>query len=1049
MKFSITTLFGCMLVALTSALFAQDWQDPQIFRINKNEPHAFKMPFDSAGAAREQARLESTFCKVLNGDWRFHYVGSPDARPVNFYKSEFDDSDWTKIPVPSNWQLHGHGIPLYTNITYPFAKNPPFVMDEPDEGYTHFPEDNRNPVGSYRHTFTLPEHWQDRRINLVFEGVDDAFYLWVNGKKVGYSQDSRTAAEFDITDYVKNGENLLAVEVYQFSDGSYLEDQDMWRLSGIFRDVYLWAAPALDLRDFTVVADWEPTTGLGSLQLDYDFANFAEGDLANYSINATLWDGERELATSGQQGDAFNAMQVSTRMDALAINSWSAESPQLYDLVIELKGPEADPIYYSIQVGFRRVEAKNGQILVNGRPVLFKGVNLHEHDPSTGKTVTEATMRKDILLMKLLNINAVRLSHYPHHPRFYELCDELGLYVIDEANIESHGLGLNDNPLARDPNWLPAHLDRVRNMVERSKNHACVIIWSMGNESGDGDNFRRCGEWIRANDPTRLIHYDRASRQPYTDMFSTMYTSVQRLKRYAQEQEALPIGEQRPAFLCEYNHAMGNSSGNLKEYWDLFRKHRNLQGGFIWDFVDQGLYDPSEDPATRDPKDFKYGGDFGDFPNDSSFCLNGLVMADRSLSPQAHEAAYLMQDLHTTLHASIGETQQIEVFNERYFTDTTDCEMHWELTRDGIIIARGKIDSLRIGPQQREIFEVNAALPESGELLLRVGFLLKSDRPWAPAGTEIAYDQMILRKRTPAAYAEKLSKQGSEDALGPKSISGGEALRLQSGSLEAVIDSASGMISELRRDGVALIEKPMRLNFWRAPTNNDRGWKMEERSGRWKNADKQAVVTDLRMAERNEVSVVDVDLKIPVGESRATLTYRMSAKGHLDVEMTFHPDLTNTPLIPRIGLQTQLSRDFATTTWYGNGPFETYMDRKAAAWKAVFEKPTDSLFYDYVDPQESGNRTEVRWLKLKAHDGRTLNIRSLSGNGLEFSIAPWSQKTIEATTHAVNLPESTVYTLNLDLAQSGVGGTNSWGALPLQPYRLGHLETYHYQFRIN
>ena len=1048
MKNKIIILLGLTSLLLVSSGLSQDWQDPQIVRINKSAPHVTKMPFADASAARQLRRMESSFCRVLNDNWKFHYVGHPDARPLDFYQTSYDDSGWATIPVPANWQLHGYGIPLYSNIKYPFEKKPPLVMEEPDAGYTHFPEDNRNPVGSYRHTFMVPDDWEGRRIHLVFEGVSSAFYLWINGEKVGYSQDSRSAAEFDITDYVNDGENLLAVEVYQFSDGSYLEDQDLWRLSGIFRDVYLWSAPALDIRDFTVVADWDPATEKGNLLVDFDFANFVEGGLANYSMNVTLWDGAHQLAQAMQQGNALSRMRVFTQMDALAIEPWSAESPQLYDLVIELQGPDAKPIFYASKVGFRRVEASGGQILVNGQPVIFKGVNRHEHDPSTGHTVSEAMMRKDILLMKRLNMNAVRLSHYPHHPRFYELCDELGLYVMDEANIESHAMGWQRNPLAEDPQWLPAHLDRIRNMLERSKNHASVIIWSMGNESGDGDNFRQCGEWIRANDPTRLVHYDRASRQPYTDMYSSMYTNVERLRRYAEEQEALPLRLQRPAVLCEYNHAMGNSSGNLKEYWDLFRAHRNLQGGFIWDFVDQGLYDPAQDPAMRDPRDFKYGGDFGDVPNDGSFCLNGLVMADRSLSPQAHEAAYLMQDLHTTLRSSSEKTHQIEVYNERFFTDADDCKLHWELTQDGASIAQGSIDSLRIGPQQRATFDINATLPETGELLLRVGFSLKEDRPGAPAGTEIAYDQLVLREKRPADHAAPSRVANSQHGLVPQSTEDDGVLRLRGRSLEAVIDPSSGMISDLRRGGIALIEKPMHLNFWRPPTNNDRGWKMEKRGAPWKEAGEQAVVTDLRVADNAQMSEVEVDLQIPVGKTRATLIYRMHAEGYLDVEMILKPDLKKTRLIPRIGLQTQLSREFASTTWYGNGPFESYGDRKAATWKAVFEMSTDALFHPYTDPQESGNRTEVRWLRLATDEGRSVKIRSLSGNGLEFSLYPWTQETIESATHAADLPKSTAYTLNIDLAQSGVGGTNSWGARPLEPYRLGRFKTYHYQFRI-
>lgn len=1045
MKIGVLALCAPALLVGMHTLFSQDWQDPQVFRINKNEPHVTKMPFPDEEMARGLSRMESPYCKLLNGDWKFHYVGHPDARPKDFYETDFDDSTWDRIPVPSNWQMQGYGIPLYTNVVYPFKKDPPLVMGEPEEHYTHYPEANRNPVGSYRHEFEVPEAWDGRRVQLVFEGVDSAFYLWVNGSKVGYSQDSRTAAEFDITDYLKSGRNQLAVEVYQFCDGSYLEDQDLWRLSGIFRDVYLWSAPLLDLRDYTIVADWDPATSLASLQVDFSFANHVK-ESPTYQLTTTLWNGEQMLAETEQQGNALNRKRVIAVMQDLNVQPWSAETPQLYDLVIELKGPDGTSTFYASKVGFRRVEVSDGQIRVNGQPVLFKGVNRHEHDPATGHTVSEARMREDILVMKRLNLNAVRLSHYPHHPRFYELCDELGLYVIDEANIESHDMGWQVNPLAEDPLWLDAHLDRIRNMVERSKNHASVVMWSMGNESGDGENFRKGGEWIRERDSTRLVHYDRASRQPYTDLFSEMYTSVNDLERYAQEQEALPPHLQRPAVLCEYSHAMGNSSGNLREYWDLFRKHRNLQGGFIWDFVDQGLCDPAQDAATRDAKDFKYGGDFGDFPNDGSFCLNGLVMADRSLSPQAHEAAYLMQNLHVSLLSSQEGVHDIEIYNERFFADSSDLELEWVLTQDGVSIDSGRIEVLDIAPQQRKVMTLETAMPEHGELLLRVGFVQKTDCPWAKAGTEVAHDQLVLRSVTPSALhaTPPVTAEGAEVVLSEE----GETLILKAGKLEAVINSSRGWISALRRDGIDLLDQPLQLNFWRAPLNNERGWKIEERCAGWKEAGANAKVIDVRQVLEKSLARVEVDLEIPMGSSRATLTYAMHAAGALDIELLLHPDLGESPLIPRIGLRTQVSRDFAATSWYGNGPFETYVDRKAGAWKAAFHMPSDALFHRYTDPQESGNRTEVRWVNLSANDGRSFTVRALSGDGFEFSLTPWTQEQIEEATHAVQLPESHAYSLHLDLGQSGVGGTNSWGALPLEGYRLGRFKSYHYQFRI-
>lgn len=570
-----------------------DWENQAVFRINKEAPRATSMPFPSKEAANGKVRLESPWCKILNGNWKFHHTGNPATRPQGFEAVAFDDSAWKEIPVPANWQLHGYGAPLYTNITYPFAKNPPFVMGEPPQQFTNFPVDNRNQVGSYRTKFTLPAEWKGRRTAIVFGGVDSAFYLWLNGKKVGYSQDSRTPAEFDLTSYLQDGENLLAVEVYQYSDGSYLEDQDMFRLSGIFRDVYLWSSASVDLRDFWIKAGLTDDYQKGTLEFIAEVSNKSDVEAkATISLELTAPDNTKIPVPAIDLTIAANkTAQQSVKLDSIEnVKAWSAELPNLYAYEITLKDATGNVIaVHTGKTGFRRNEIKNGQFLHNGQPILIKGVNRHDHNHLTGHYVKRDDIKEDLLQMKRANINAVRTAHYPNDPALVELCDELGFYVVAEANIESHGMGYEKESLAKDPSWYEAHLDRMKNLLERDKNHPCIIMWSMGNEADDGENFVKMSQWIKQRDPSRPVHYERAQRAAHVDLYTPMYASVVESEKYCRDEEKQPIEKQRPMIQCEYNHAMGNSTGNLIDYWNLIRKERLLQGGFIWDWKDQTL----------------------------------------------------------------------------------------------------------------------------------------------------------------------------------------------------------------------------------------------------------------------------------------------------------------------------------------------------------------------------------------------------------------------------------------------------------------------------
>lgn len=587
-----------LALAFVSSALAQvpqvpDWENPAVFRINKEAPRATSMPFATQLEAASQARLESSWCQLLNGHWKFHHVGNPSAKPAGFESPAFDDSAWNEIPVPSNWQMQGYSFPIYTNMPYPFAKKPPTVMGEPPQHYSNFPIENRNQVGSYRHKFTLPETWKGRHTSIVFGGVDSAFYLWINGKKVGYSQDSRTPAEFDITPYLQPGENLLAAEVYQYSDGSYLEDQDMFRMSGIFRDVYLESSGTLDLNDFWIQAGLADDYQTGKLGFTAKIANHgATETTATAHLTLTAVDGVKMTAPPvAMKIPAGQATEQSVSLNDIAgVKLWSAEVPNLYSYQITITDAAGQEVaHHAGKTGFRRSEIKNGQLLVNGQPILIKGVNRHDHDPKTGHYCTRENIMADLLQMKRGNINAVRTSHYPNDPALVELCDELGFYVVAEANIESHGMGYGAESLAKNPAWFEAHLDRVKNLVERDKNHPCIILWSMGNEAGDGENFVKCSAWLHQRDPSRPVHYEQASHRAHADLYSPMYATIDACEKYCRSEEKLPLEKQRPLIQCEYSHAMGNSTGNISDYWELYRKERLLQGGFIWDWKDQGI----------------------------------------------------------------------------------------------------------------------------------------------------------------------------------------------------------------------------------------------------------------------------------------------------------------------------------------------------------------------------------------------------------------------------------------------------------------------------
>jgi beta-galactosidase len=1024
-----------------------DWENQAVFRINKEPAHAVKMPFPDAKSALSKQRLESPWCLSLNGDWKFAWVDHPDRRPVDFYKPDFDDSAWATLKVPSNVELHGYGTPIYTNVTYPFFRDPPRVMGQPPAHYTNFTE--RNGVSCYRRQVTIPSKWKGRQTFITFNGVDSAFYLYVNGQRVGYSEDSRTPAEFNLTPYLsRKGPNLIAVEGYRFSDGAYLEDQDMWRLSGIFRDVTLWSSAELDLRDFEVHAGLSPDQRHGTLSVDTLLHNFAAKSRATH-VETELFDASgARLARQDQRSSLAPGgdQRLTLNFPALKVSPWSPESPTLYSLLLNLRDDKGELVAsYATKVGFRTSEIRNGQFLFNGQPVLIKGVNRHDFSPAGGHYVTEAEMRADLFAMKRLNINAVRTSHYPNDPRFLELCDELGFYVISEANIESHGMGYDAHSLAKDPSWGPAHLDRVRNMVEAFKNHPSVVMWSLGNEAGDGVNFVDCSRWVKQRDPSRPVHYEQAEMRAHTDLFAPMYYGIDSLEPWARNEERKPLAERRPLIQCEYSHAMGNSSGGLDEYWRRIRSEPLLQGGFIWDWKDQSFPRQVSTPQGERTM-IVFGGDFGDQPNDDNFCCNGVMASDLRPNPHAAEVFHQYRSILVEPVSLEGPTPRVRVKSEHFFTSLDGQPFRWTLLEDGKPVLNGKAALPACPPRG----SVEWAAPLGGftpapdrEYHLNLEFLQGAARPWAPADFVVSAEQLQLPwgRRVPASLEGGVAPAASANER--------EGITHVSGTgFHAVFDDRSGALRSLRVDGRELLAAPVRPEFWRAPTDNDRGARIPAALAVWRQAGPSSTVVSRELLTLPGALVLNYRLRVPAGETQAELSYRIQGDGDIQVTFSLSPAGDRLPVLPRIGLSLAIDSAFDTWTWFGRGPGENYRDRFEGTPVGIHTGKVGKLWHPYVEPQETANRTEVRWTTFTDAKGRGLRIRSADTNLLEVGALPFDQADLETAKHAVDLLPRNHVTVLVSHLQMGVGGENSWGAWPRPRVRITPDRRYTYSFTL-
>lgn len=1075
----MASLVGQLPFALENANGYKVWEDPSFIKWRKRDPHVTLRCHDSVeGSLKywyERNKVDISvsnsavwdddavyealtsaafwtnglpFVKSLSGHWKFFLASSPADVPLNFHKSSFQDSKWEAIPVPSNWQMHGFDCPIYTNVVYPFPLDPPHVPAE-------------NPTGCYRTYFHIPKEWQGRRIFLHFEAVDSAFCAWINGVPVGYSQDSRLPAEFEISDYCyphgSDKKNVLAVQVFRWSDGSYLEDQDHWWLSGIHRDVLLLAKPQVFIADYFFKSNLAEDFSLADIQVEVEIDCSPEiskdSILANFVIEAGLYDTGSwyncdeciDLLSSKVANIQLNPSTASVEFPGYMLvgklempRLWSAEQPNLYTLVVILKhasGPVVD--CESCLVGIRQVSKAPKQLLFNGNPVVIRGVNRHEHHPRVGKTNIESCMVKDLVLMKQNNINAVRNSHYPQHPRWYELCDLFGLYMIDEANIETHGFYFSEHLKhpTMEPSWAAAMMDRVIGMVERDKNHASIICWSLGNEAGHGPNHSAAAGWIRGKDPSRLLHYEGGgSRTPSTDIVCPMYMRVWDIVTIAKDPT-----ETRPLILCEYSHAMGNSNGNIHEYWEAIDSTFGLQGGFIWEWVDQGLLRELADGT----KHWAYGGDFGDTPNDLNFCLNGLLWPDRTPHPALHEVKYVCQAIKVSLKKGT-----LKISNTNFFETTQGQEFSWVAHGDGYKLGFGILSLPLIKPHSNYEIELKSSpwyslwnSCSAEEMFLTVTAKLMNSTRWAEAGHVISTAQVQLpskRERLPHVIR-------TGDAIILHENLGNTIQLSHQNSWEIKFDIQTGAVESWKVEGVSVMKRGIFPCFWRAPTDNDKGGGESSYYSRWRAAGIDSLVFLTKSCSIQNVTDYFVKIRVVYdGTPRVDMSsltklekakalfeividYTIYGSGNVIVECNFKPNTSDLPPLPRVGVEFHLEQSMDKIKFYGRGPCECYPDRKAAAHVDVYEQIVGDMHVPYIVPGECAGRADVRWVTFQNKEGIGIYASMYSSSPpMQLNASYYTTTELDRATHNEQLLKEDKIEVHLDHKHMGLGGDDSW-----------------------
>ncbi|MHA2287395.1 MAG: glycoside hydrolase family 2 TIM barrel-domain containing protein [Promethearchaeota archaeon] len=1021
-----------------------DWENCKIIGRNKEPAHNTLIPYNTINEAlRGDEKSKNIFS--LNGEWKFNWVKKPKECPQDFYIEKYDDSKWANIKVPSNWQLKGYGIPIYTNVTYPYSVN---TKEIPKIDHEY------NPVGSYRRIFELHPDWKGREIFIHFAGVKSAFYLWMNGLKVGYSQGSMTPAEFNITKYIKEGNNTLAVEVYRWSDGSYLEDQDMWRFSGIYRDVRLYSTPKVHIRDFFARCKLDKNYKHAILKITAKVKNYGKENIEQDIIELSLRDAEGQfVGAKTLKSESFSVKSNEEKTIELQANidnpkKWTGETPYLYDIFLTLRDSKNQIFEVEhCKFGFRKIEiTETGSFLVNGKSIIFKGVDRHEHDPDHGRAIPYERMLQDILVMKRNNINSVRTSHYPNHPKWYDLCDLYGIYVMDECNLESHGL--RTTLPASLPEWTEACVDRMISMVERDKNHPSIVIWSLGNEAGMGDNFKIMKEETLKIDKTRPIHYEGDYNQEIVDIISSMYLSPKQLERNVKKNKAghkgmrIKLSGPKPYVLCEYAHAMGNSLGNFQEFMDVFEKYPNAIGGFIWDFIDQGLRKVSE----QGEEFWAYGGDYGDEPNDSNFCINGIVLPDRKPNPALFEVKKVYQNIKFNPADLLDG--RVVIHNKNDFTSLNNIVFNWELNANGSLIQSGMFENLNVGPNEKKEVKIPFQKPQlesSTEYHLKIISTLKEKTLWGEIGHIIAWEQFKIPYNIPKEiYAlEDIPKIRIEDVEDCYKIYG-ESFKLR-------ISKSTGVLESYVYNKNELLNSPFVPNFWRAPTDNDIGhidFNMKSATSfdfSWKDTSKNRIVKDITSQRINDTAVkVSVLFIIDNSEQDMSIQYTIYGDGNIIIKSSIRPSIN----MGRLGMQLTINKEYNRLTWFGRGPHETMLDRKTGAAVGIYSGSVDDLIHNYVKPQENGNRTDVRWAVLTNKDDIGLFVSDIGGTHLSISAWPYSIEDLETAKHTYDLPKREFISFNIDYKQQGVGGDIPALAVLHKKYKLEGDKDYSYTFRI-
>jgi beta-galactosidase len=1016
-------------------------QNPMVIGIKKLPPRTSIWPSSNLEASALSSYKNNEWVKSINGDWKFNWSPDPDSRPVDFYKKDYNTNNWASIPVPSTMERQGYGVPLYFNYGYPFKVNPPRVMDLPDEKYTSFKQ--RNPVGSYIKTFVVPENWDDKQVIIHFAGISSAAFVWLNGKKVGYSQGSRLPAEFDITSYLIKGKNLLAVEVYKFCDGSYLEDMDFWRLSGIFRDVFIRAVPKVGLWDVYAQPSINLENKEGKVTLHCNAVNFTNKNekKKNVFISVLSPNGEKVVEDSVFElptiSSGFNKTITLPEIVIPNAQLWFHETPVQYTVQVALLNKNKVIEAYHLPIGFRKMEVQGAQLLFNGQPLKIRGVNRHEFSPDQGYVVSKKQMEKELKLMKQANINFVRTSHYPNDPQWYELCNRYGMMVLDEANVESHGLSYHKRVLPGDkPEWAFGCNERMQRMVIRDRQHPSVVMWSLGNEAGYGNTFLEMRKTTRDNDPERrLIQY--ADMNLAADFDSQTYPSIawlhQHLKGRAErkgergekshevQHGAYPSG--RPFVLNEYSHAMGNSLGNISDYWDLIYKHDILAGGFVWDWIDQSLYKE----ASNRNSTFVYGGDFGDFPNNLNFSINGLIGADLNPNPHFEELKKVYQPIRFKLIKS--EPLTIEVTNYNLNSNTDQYNFSYQLIEDGVVTQKHSLPAISCGPLSsvQTVIE-KMDIDTEKEVFITFYLSLKEDNNWSNKNDAVAWEQFKISDKN-----LMVDKKVSNGELHFKEMT--NEYILSGKKFIVIVDKSSGLITNYKYNNTDIISDSMKFNFWRALTDNDNGWKVNEKMGVWKTESNNYTLQNVKINKvKNKKITIESQYVFNNTKSKATVKQVIypDASIAFDMELEIPNDAPN---IPRIGLQFGLNNDLANVKWYGKGPHENYIDRKTSAAVGVYQSTIDKWVTPYVRPQENANRCDVRWVSFSSkHNG--FKFSANSNQLLSVSAWPYLQETLEKAKHDNEIEPSEFIVVNIDGMQMGVGGDNSWTLPVMEKYQI-------------